>query len=1071
MKRWIAGFLFLLKTTVSVSQIVQANFSVPAQACINQNIEPVNLSTNATRYEWDFCQGDLALAPSASLAVTLGGSVTTGVDVVFDGVGWYGFIANQNNNSILKLSFGADINSTPTITDLGNISGAINSPTDIKVVVDNGNWYGFVYGLNSPMISRIDFGSSLNNPAPSAGTVISGSGSTNSGFDMIREGAGWMMVLSYFNSAKIVRLTSVTAIPTVSDILETTPFGSSLGDVAIVKSNASYFAYAVDFGNRNLYRMAFGSSVFTTPVVTNLTVSVLSGVTPFGIDVGQDNLNYYALISTIEGSLVRINLGQNLFADSPTGVSLGNSGVLENTLKIKLLKHQSRWFAFTPSWSSTRLYRVNFGQPACEISPAISTLPQPLVNYSSSGNKALTLRAFAASGEYAEMTQPVLITTFQAPDLTINFSNYCIASPTDFTVSSSLPLTAYTWDFGDAGTATTASPSHQYAFVGAYDVKLIATATNGCQNSAKTALEIFNIPVANFSLPVPAVTCTYHEYLFNNTSMADAEANVTWQWQVDNVNQSVAEDALLSFSSVDSHEVKLIASIPGCSSEISKNFTVSESGPNVDFSSLGFCQSSSIVFTNTTSGPVNNFSWDFGDGQTSADNNPSNVYSSPGNFTVTLTASNSAGCSNIRPRPLTIFSKPQVNFTALAPPFSCTGTPTRFSDLTPPPGDSNLNSWSWNFGDTGSSSNTSTQRNPQHTYATAADYTVSLTVTTNFSCSETLQKAVTIHQTPVATFTHSALCEDAEVTFSDAASTNQAWNWQVGSSVYFTEDIDHIFNTPGNYDVTLSVTGINNCIGSITETLVIPNKLNVNFSALKTCVNQEAEFTDLTNDSSDPITNVNWDFDDQGTAAITPATFIFSETGTVDVTLTVTTQSGCAYPLTKPISIEQGPLAAFTATPNSGEGPLTVQFANTSLNANAFKWKFNSTGSASTLPSPSFIYFDEGTYTVELVATDLNSCSDTTRQLIEVLTASEVNPPAPNPGPGKFTIEWRPNQETETAIVLVDAVGREMRNFKVMANAGINRYILDIKGEKSGLYILKIRYLNTIKTYRLMVFE
>lgn len=1070
MKRAIAGILILFNTVVGWTQAVQSDFSIPPQACLNQNVELVNLSSNAIRYEWDFCQGDLALMPSASLAANLAGNITTGVEVVFDGIEWFGFIANQNGNAILKLSFGNDITSTPVITNLGNISGVINSPTDIKVVIENDNWYGFVYGLNSPMISRIDFGNSLHN-TPVAEGIVSGSGSTNGGFDMIREGNHWMMVLSYFNMARVVRLTSITATPDVSDMTDVGAFGSSMGDIALVKSDESYFAYAVDFGNRTLYRLAFGASVFNPPVVTDLNVGTLSSVTPFGIDVGQDNLNYYAMISTIEGSLIRVDLGQNLSTDSPTGSSLGNMGVLENSLKIKLLKQQSRWFAFAASWSSTNLYRVSFSEPTCETPVNFSTAVQPIVKYNSPGVKAITLRAFAANGAYAENTQPLLITGNEAPELTIHAVNHCIASPTNFEVSSTLPMISYNWNFGDAVTAVDPSPAHQYTTVGVYTVTLQATATNGCENLAQQEVQIFNQPVTNFTLPVAGVTCTNHNYSFTNTTIADEGSAVTWQWQVDNVHQSNEENASLAFLTTGNHEVKLTASIPGCFSEATQTFSVAAIGPEVSYTHSGFCQNSLITFVNETTGPVTNYAWDFGDGQTSDQTHAENMYTEPGSFTVTLAASNAAGCSNSLSKSVTVYSSPEVDFTALAPPFSCSGTPTQFNDLTPPPGDSNLSSWLWNFGDAGSPSNTSAQRNPQHTYATAEVYTVSLTVTTNFSCSATLQKPVTIHQTPTAAFTHTALCEDSEVTFSDAASTNQAWNWQIGPNFYFTESPVHVFNNPGNYHVVLSVTGMNNCIGSTTETVVVPQKLNVDFSSFKNCVKQETVFTDLTNDSSDPVTGVNWSFGSLGTAETNPAIFKFIETGEVQVTLTVTSESGCVYTRIKPIHITEGPLASFTANPNTGEAPLSVQFINTSLQANTFSWRFNTTGSSSTLPSPTFVYGEEGNYIAELVVTDLSGCRDTTQQLIEVRPPAKLNPPSPNPSSGIFTIEWKSPAETQTAIVLVDAVGREIRNFEVPALAGFNRYILDISDEQPGLYILRIRYMNTVKTYRLMVSE
>lgn len=1069
MKIGLIGW-FILLGTLCKAQSVQSDFSLPAQACIGQHVQPANNSVNAIRYEWDVCQGDLGLMPSTSSATNLNGNVTTGVELVFDGTNWFGFIANQGGNSILRLDFGTDITSVPVITNLGNISGVINFPTDIKVFIDNGNWYGFVYGLSNPMISRIDFGNSLAN-TPSAVAILSGSGSTNGGLDMIREGSGWMIVASFFNTLKSIRLTNVTSVPTASDVLDVTAFGSSLGDLVLLKESGVYYAYATDFGTNSLYKATFGSSVFFNPVVNNMNVSVLSGVSPFGLDAGYDNGNHYLFVSTIQGSLIRVNLGQNLLATSAAGSALGNFGQLENTLKIKIVKHQTRWFAFTPSWSSTKLYRVDFTEPACEINPAVLIQNEPTITYTSSGDKAITLRAFAASGEYAETTKKLPVISSQAPQISIDYSNYCVASPTQFSATATLPLTAYAWDFGDFNNSTQPIPSHQYGAVGTYQVSLLATANNGCQNTAVRNITIYSVPVANFTLPSPALSCTHQQYAFGNTTTADPGSNPAWQWQIDGITSSTSEHPNLSFSTTGNHNIKLIASIPGCESEITKTFNVQAVGPHVSFTITGQCEDSAVEFDNTTSGPVTNYVWDFGDGESSSESNPYHSYTAPGNYTVTLNALNASGCTNSFSIIAPIYSQPQTDFTALAPPFSCSGTPTEFSDLTPPPPDSNLSSWSWNFGDTGSSSNTSGDRNSHHTYSSAGDYTVTLTVSTNFSCTKTLQKLVTIYQSPVAAFNHSALCEDNGVTFSDAGSSNQAWSWQIGSSFYSTKNPVHTFSNPGNYNVSLSVTGINNCVGSTSQTVTIPNKLNVDFTTLRSCVNQETEFTDITDDTADPITQVNWSFGGLGTSAASPAIVTFLETGTVNVTLTVNTQSGCEFPVTKQTVIAPGPLAAFTAFPNMGETPLAVQFTNTSLNASSFSWKFNSTGSVSTETSPFFLYVNEGNYTVELIATDLNHCVDTTQQLIEVVPSSELHPPSPNPSSGAFTIEWQTHEATQTQIVLVDGLGRIIRNFDVMAHSGINRYVLDITGEQPGLYILTIRYLNVSKTYRLMISE
>lgn len=1073
MKKWLPFFIyFLVFLSPGICQSVQADFSLKASVCISENVDLINQSINADRYEWDLCQGDLLLTPTGLNLRTLGGSVTTGTDIVFDGTNWVGFVTSQGTNSILRLDFGSDIHNTPVVVNLGNISSNINSPTDIKVVTENGNWYGFVYGISAPLLSRINFGSALTN-TPTADMLITGAGSVNGGFDILRDNSNWNIVFTINSSFTIVRLSSLSTTPLPADIISNinNPYGNTLGDIVLKKAGSNYYGYTVAYGNKTLQKLNFGASLFVTPSIEDISLPVLSTISPYGIDIGHDNGNYYLFISTLEGSLLRVDLGSDLTMNIASSVNLGNLSALENTLKIRIVKHKSEWIGFSPSWATTRLYRISF--PAALCQPEFSSVLEsenPVVSFTSAGQKSITLRAYKNAGEFSELSKVLTVTSNVSPAIDFMYDNICVNSITTFLPVTPGVITGYAWDFGDTNTSTDAQPVHQYVSKNVYPVELEITAGNGCKNFVRKPVSMYNQPVADFTVPAASPLCTNQTFMFNNIT-ADVGLTPDWEWSINNLPVSSEEDLTLTFTITANQEVKLKATIPGCVSEKTVNITALVEGPKPDFTITGQCEETDIVFTNTSSGSVTGYSWNFADGQTSTLVNPVNVFANPGVYDVTLTATNAAGCNNTASRQLTIYSAPQVNFTALAPPFSCTGSPTQFNDLTPPPADSNLNSWLWNFGDAASPSNTSTQRNPQHTYTLAADYDVSLTVTSNFSCSKTLQKLVTIHQTPTAAFNHSALCEDAGVTFSDAASINQAWNWQIGSNFYATESAEHTFVNAGSYDVAFSVTGANNCIGSTTQTIVIPTKLNVDFSTLRNCIEQQTEFTDITNDSSDPVTNVNWNFGGLATASVTPAMFTFSETGTVNVTLTLTTQSGCEYPLTKPIAITEGPLAAFTATPNLGEAPLTVQFTNTSLNATTLAWKFNADGSASVLSAPVFMYVNEGNYTVELIAFDLNSCADTTHQVIEVGEPTAVSPPTPNPGTGKFVIEWRTNKETKTTIGLVDATGRMVRNVEVLAGPGVNQYTLNITGEQPGLYILTIRYQNEVKTYRLVLLE
>src|SRR5665647_423242 len=127
----------------------------------------------------------------------------------------------------------------------------------------------------------------------------------------------------------------------------------------------------------------------------------------------------------------------------------------------------------------------------------------------------------------------------------------------------------------------------------------------------------------------------------------------------------------------------------------------------------------SVSFTNQSVNATA-LNWNFGDGNSSTEQNPKYTYTSPGKYKVTLIASNQDG-NNSKSKDITV-SAPQVltaDFAAnviqgsipLTVSFTdkSTGSPTK---------------WNWNFGD----GNSSTEQNPKYTYTTAGKYTVTLTV-------------------------------------------------------------------------------------------------------------------------------------------------------------------------------------------------------------------------------------------------------------------------------------------------------------------------------------------------------
>lgn len=985
---WVA---LISISTDALSQCVAVDFTMNPIVCLDENVI-LTTTDSFDQYEWDFCSGDLNQSPSASIFLNSNNyGYSHSIEIAESNGLFFGFFLSRGSRKLFRLDFGADISTQPTAIDLGGLGINLDSWRTIKIGKQGNDYFGFLIGDNS--LYRISFGSDLTSIPSNAEILFTGS-PISAPIDLVlveEAGIKYLFVTNLGND-KLVRFKLQSLGDPTNLIIqdEIVVAGvSAAGGISFMKECDHWYAVVTSVATGKIFKLYFANGLDEiSPLISEVNFGFAMSA-PAGVALAEDNGTYYTFVqSNGAGKLYRINFGSSLGNVSPTGIDLGNFGISAAFWGFSMKKAGSSWLGFSVENSGTRISKIVFANN-CFSNRQAGMSTSELLLTQNVGNFNVTLRAKNNLGTWSSKTKSIQVTSSQSPDITFTSQNICANHDINFaSQNTSGNITNYNWDFGDTNTSMLQDPTHQYTAAAEYPVVLQVTASNGCNNLARDTVTIYNEPIPNFNLPTDSPICTNQEYLFTNTSTFDPGSNPAWQWEVNTTPVSTDQDLAYLISSTVQQDIKLIASIPGCANEITQSILTVEEGPQANFTFSNGCQDTSITFTNSTTGTVTAYAWDFGDGNMSMQTNASNTYTTFGPFDVTLQASNAVGCVNTSIQEITIYSIPQPDFSIDLPPFSCNGSPSQFNDLTPSPPDSNLDTWAWTFGDP--QNGNSSIRNAQYSYLLSGDYNVKLEVTTNFGCTSSTQKLVTISESPSANFSFTPACVNQATTFTPISTTGIiSWQWKIATATYNQQAPTHVFGSSNTFNVELTAIHNNGCVTVLSKQVSVPVPVTPNFSSTNNCSQQNTVFTDLTPSGTDPVVSRAWQFGTLGTGTGSTSLFTFPASGSYPTKLTVTNVSGCSYIISKNVNIASSPIPTFTATPLVGTVPLTVQLVNTSANIASQLWSANDPeSSTSTATTTQFLFNELGQYVVDLTVTNPEGCSATSSKIISVIVPS-----------------------------------------------------------------------------------
>lgn len=232
-----------------------------------------------------------------------------------------------------------------------------------------------------------------------------------------------------------------------------------------------------------------------------------------------------------------------------------------------------------------------------------------------------------------------------------------------------------------------------------------------------------------------------------------------------------------------------------------------------------------------------------------------------------------------------------------------------------------------------------------------------------------------------------------------------------------------------NFSIHFSTSGATFCnefTDSLSINIITP--ITIGFTNSATCKGNPMQLTDTSVISSGIIEYWAWTFGDGDTSISQNPIHIYETTGIFDVGLTVTSSLGCQYILSKSITVEQGPIAAFEYNPIEPNINETVTFLDGSTDASIYEWLFGEFNAIDSIQNPNYSYSLPGTYSVTEIVTNALGCSDT---IIKTLTVNEngVYPPAVPSG-------FSPNGDQQNDVLLVRGGPFKTVNLKVYNNWG-----------------------------------
>lgn len=401
-----------------------------------------------------------------------------------------------------------------------------------------------------------------------------------------------------------------------------------------------------------------------------------------------------------------------------------------------------------------------------------------------------------------------------------------------------------TWTMGNAGTVSNNNPTTSYTFgVGNYDIKLVVTDVIGCKDSLLKPVYIeARKPHAAFAANDTSA-CIGQGIIFSNNSTSSTPVNSEWSFG-DNTSSTQGQPTH-AYTQPGTYTVRLIVTdASGCKDTMVRTSYISVTKPDAAFTmsdTQAICPPLIVNFTNASTAATS-YQWAFGDNNGSVVPSPTNSYTTSGQFTVQLVATDVQGCKDTAYGQVKVLG--YAGALSYSPLAGCAPLAVNFTaNLT------NVPTIIWDFSD-GYTAPVSGSNTTTHHYETPGAYVPKLIISDGQGCLNSSLGLDTIKVDGViASFTTGPVCISTPTAFQDNStlffSPASSWQWTFANGQTSNgPQPTYTYNSTGTFPVTLVVTNANGCKDTVTQNVTV-NPLPVVTASADTviCLGDQAQLS------------------------------------------------------------------------------------------------------------------------------------------------------------------------------------------------------------------------------------